>query len=222
MTDDTQPQPTGSDGLPLVDGSDLDPEAGPRSDARVAGVLLAAGLSTRFENGNKLLAEVGGRPVVYNAAATLVEGLDAVTVVVGHEAEAVRAALEGLDVAFTVNEAYADGQAASVRAGVEAVREDADAVLVALGDMPFVLPRSVRMLVEAYRAGEGTALAAAYKGQRGNPALFDAEHLDALTGAEGDTGGRELLLSEGVLVETGDPGVTTDIDSREDLEAFES
>jgi molybdenum cofactor cytidylyltransferase len=221
MTDDTHSRPTGSDGLALVDGADLDPDAGPRSDARVAGVLLAAGLSTRFEDGNKLLAEVGGRPVVYNAAATLAGGLDAVTVVVGHEAEAVRAALEALDVSFTVNDAYADGQAASVRAGVEAVRGSADAVLVALGDMPFVLPRSVRMLVEAYRAGEGTALAAAHKGQRGNPALFDARHFDALIGAEGDTGGRELLLSEGVLVETGDPGVTADIDSRADLEAFE-
>jgi len=218
MSDD--PQPTGSDGLPLVDGSDLDPEGGPRADATVAGVLLAGGLSSRFEGGNKLLADVGGRPVVYNAAATLAEGIDDVTVVLGHEAEAVREALSGLDVTFVVNDAYEAGQATSVRAGVEAAPE-ADALVLALGDMPFVLPRSVRMLVDAYRASEGTALAAAYKGQRGNPALFDATHRDALTGAEGDTGGRGLLLSEGVLVETGDPGVRTDIDSRGDLEAFE-
>jgi len=217
MSDDQRP--TGSDGLVLVDGSELDPD-GPRADAGVAGVLLAGGLGSRFENGNKLLADVGGRPVVYHAAATLADGVDDVTVVLGHEPERVRAALSGLDVAFVVNDDYAEGQATSVRAGVEAA-PDADALVVALGDMPFVLPRSVRMLVEAYRAGEGTALAAAYKGQRGNPALFDADHYDALTGVEGDTGGRELLLSEGVLVETGDPGVRTDIDSREDLEAFE-
>ncbi len=218
MSDDQQP--TGSEGLPLVDGSEVDPEGGPRTDATVAGVLLAGGLSSRFEGGNKLLADVGGRPVVYNAAATLADSLDDVTVVLGHEAGRVREALSDLDVAFTVNDAYAEGQATSVRAGVEAA-PDTDALVLALGDMPFVLPRSIRMLVDAYRAGEGTALAAAYKGQRGNPALFDANRWDALVGAEGDTGGRSLLLSEGVLVETGDPGVRTDIDSREDLKTFE-
>jgi molybdenum cofactor cytidylyltransferase len=187
-------------------------------DATVVGVLLAAGTSSRFGDRNKLLAEVDGTPVVRRAAETLIDSrVDAVTVVVGHEADRVRAALSGLDVTIVGNPDYRAGQSTSVRAGVEAVRDRADAAVFALGDMPFVAPAAVDALVEAYLAGAGDALAVACDGERGNPALFDARHFDRLAGVRGDTGGRAILREEGVLVETGDPGVRRDVDTPEDL-----
>ena len=197
--------------------------AADRPETCVAGVLLAAGTSARFGERNKLLAEVAGDPLVRRAARTLADaGPDPLVAVVGHEADRVRAALDGLGFAVVENPDYAAGQSTSVRAAVESLDPEAvDAAVFALGDMPAVAPETVRLLVAAHRAGRGSALAAAHEGVRGNPVLFDASHFPALAGVEGDVGGRELLRSgaDSALVETGDPGVRRDVDTREDLAA---
>jgi len=201
---------------PFEPGDDV-----PSRDARVAGVLLAAGTSSRYGEANKLLSTVEGEPMVHRAARTLLAaGLDPVVVVLGHEADRVREALADLDVAFVENPDYADGQATSVGAGVAALPDDVNAAVFALGDMPWVRTATIDRLVAAYRAGAGTALAAAFEGTRGNPVLWDADHFDALAGQSGDVGGRDLLLSTAgaALVETGDPGTRRDVDRPADLD----
>jgi len=193
--------------------------AGTDHGKAVGGVLLAAGQSTRFEDGNKLLAEVDGRPVVRRAAETLLAtDLRGPVVVLGHDDARVRAALDGLDVECRVNEDYADGQHTSVAVGVAAARErDWDAVVFALGDMPAVEPGTVDELVRAYREGTGTVLAPAHDGMRGNPVLFDRSHFEALAGVTGDRGGREIVEAQGTLVPVEDSGVLRDVDRVEDL-----
>lgn len=222
MTPAGDPGTTGD--LPVVTPPESD--AAPVRTGAVAGVLLAAGTSSRFGDANKLLASVDGDPLVRRAARTLVEAdVSSRIAVVGYEAERVRAALDGLGFDVVHNPAYDRGQATSVRTGVEALDEgasdDVAGAVFALGDMPFVEPATVDALVETYRAGEGAALAAAYDGRRGNPVVFDDRYFDALADVSGDVGGREILLSgdASVLVETGDPGVCADIDTRDDLDA---
>jgi molybdenum cofactor cytidylyltransferase len=198
-------------------------ETAGRPERRVAGVVLAAGTSARFGGANKLLADLDGEPLVRHAARTLADaGLDPLVAVVGHEADRVRAALDGLSVDAVENPDYARGQATSVRAAVGALDPDVvDAAVFALGDMPRVSPDAVALLVAAHRAGRGSALAAAHEGTRGNPVLFDARHFPALAGVSGDVGGREILRSgtDSALVETGDSGVGRDVDTRDDLAA---
>ena len=201
-----------------------------RDSSRVAGVLLAAGASTRFGDRNKLLATQGGDPLVRRAARTLLDAsLDPVVAVVGHEADRVADALDGLDVTVVVNDEYETGQASSLRAGIggllDAEREGdpdrgVDAAVIALGDMPFVDPETVASLVDAYEAGVGDALAAAYDGVRGNPVLFDRRFFDDLVDVSGDIGGREILLKSGesACVAVSDPGVRRDVDEPSDLE----
>ncbi|MFD1571627.1 nucleotidyltransferase family protein [Halorubrum laminariae] len=215
------------DGLPIVsppfEGDD-DSETGVDSDPGVAGVLLAAGTSSRFGDENKLLATIGGEPVVRRAARTLVDaGLDPVIVVVGHEADHVRDAVSDLPVTIAVNDAYEAGQSTSVRAGIGALSDtgdrDIDAAVVALGDMPFVDPQTVETLVAAYEADAGDALAAAFEGERGNPVLFDRRFFGRLVAVDGDRGGRAILLESGAsaLVAVDDPGVRRDVDRPGDL-----
>ena len=216
------------DGLPVV-SSPFDADGSGQADAtdapRVAGVLLAAGTSSRFGDDNKLLATVGGEPVVRRAARTLVDaGVDPVVVVVGHEADRVRDAVADLPVRVAVNEAYEAGQSTSVRTGIGALGDsdalgDVDAAVIALGDMPFVDSETVETLVAAYAAGAGDALAAAYDGDRGNPVLFDRRFFDRLTAVDGDVGGREILLESdaSALVSVDDPGVRRDVDRPGDL-----
>lgn len=200
--------------LPAVDPPDVAPDP----DTTVRGLLLAAGTGERFGPRNKLLAEVDGEPVVRHAVQSLrTSAVADTTVVVGHEADRIEDALSGLDVRTVHNDRYEAGQSTSVRRGIEAVREGADAAVLALGDMPSVDPDSIDALLAAYDAGAGDALAAACRGERGNPVLFDATYFEDLAAVEGDTGGRSILLEEGRLVETGDPGVRRDIDTPDDL-----
>jgi len=209
MTDDT---------LPHIELGDVE---GERTPATVHGVLLAAGTSSRFGRANKLLEPVDGEPLVRHAARTLVRSAtDGVTVVVGHEASRVRDAVEDLPVSVRENDAYEAGQSSSVRVGVLAAADaGADAVLIALGDMPDVSTETVDALIESYERGAGTAVAPAHGGQRGNPVLFDSRYFDSLVDVSGDVGGREILLSgdDSVLLDVEDPGTLRDVDRPEDL-----
>ncbi|MFB6155286.1 MAG: NTP transferase domain-containing protein, partial [Haloferacaceae archaeon] len=194
----------------------------PDQTSTVAGVVLAGGTSSRFGDANKLLADFDGDPLVRHAVRTLLDaGLREVVVVLGYEADAVRRAVADLGVRTVRNPDYGDGLSTSVARGVRAVADaDADAVVFLPGDMPAVAPSTVDLLVDAYRAGLGTALAATYRGRRGNPVLFDRRHFDALLGVEGDVGGRPVLLGadRAGLVATDDPGVTADVDTTDDIE----
>lgn len=187
----------------------------------VGSVLLAAGQSTRYEGDNKLLAEVDGEPIVRRAARTLTESPLAATVaVVGYQAAAVESALEGTGVETRRNDAYPEGQSTSVAHGVAVARKrDWDAVVFALGDMPFVDTGTVERLLDAYADGEGSVVAPSYRGQRGNPVLFDAAHFDDLTAVTGDRGGREIVEDAGTFVTVDDPGVHRDVDRREDIDS---
>ncbi|AUV82430.1 nucleotidyltransferase family protein [Salinigranum rubrum] len=215
--------PTGADATKTTEATE---PTGDDPAPRVAGVLLAAGTSSRFGAANKLLASLDGDPLVRHAARTLVDaGLDPLVAVVGHDGDRVAAALDGLGFTVVVNPDYEEGQATSVRRGVEALTDDregerVDAVVFALGDMPAVAPESVRALVDVFRTGEWTALAAAFEGKRGNPVLFDRRHVDALTDVSGDRGGRRILREgeRSALVETGDEGVRHDVDTPADLD----
>src|SRR5262249_7736818 len=116
----------------------------PREEAttpgrRIAAVVLAAGRSTRMGGPNKLLAEIGGRPLVRIAAEqALASRAGPVIVVTGHQRDKVEQVLGGLSVRLVHNADYAQGLGTSLRTGIAAVPADADGAIVCLGDMPQV------------------------------------------------------------------------------------
>lgn len=186
----------------------------------ILGVLLAAGTGSRFADGNKLLADVAGRPVVVRAADALLESaVDDAVAVTGHRAADVADVLDPLGLRTIHNPAFEDGQSASVRRGVEVARlYDADAVLFALGDMPCVRSRTINALCNAYATGDADAVVPTVEGERGNPVVFGESHFDALAAVSGDEGGRHVLAdADSARIETADPGVRFDVDTREDL-----
>lgn len=211
---------SGNDSLPVIQPPDASRGRSP-VERHVHGVVLAAGTSSRYGAENKLLSSYEGEPLVRHAVETVVEAdVDDVTVVLGHDAPQVAATVEEFDdVSVRANPDYEQGLATSVRAGVRGARDaDADAVLVALGDMPAVSCRTVDNLVAVLRQGLASAAAAAYEGTRGNPVVFDRRYFDALERLDGDEGGRSVLLAsdDAVAVETGDQGVVFDVDRPED------
>src|SRR4051794_5950231 len=107
-------------------------------ESRVAALVLAAGSSARMGRPKQLL-DWDGRPLVRAAAeVALAARLSPLLVVVGGAAAEVANALEDLPLRIVANPDYANGQSTSLRAGISALDSDTDAVVVLLGDQPFV------------------------------------------------------------------------------------
>jgi molybdenum cofactor cytidylyltransferase len=158
----------------------------------IAGLLLAAGGARRFGS-QKLVAPLGGVPLVRQAAAPLIAVMDATFVVVGHEAAAVRDALTGLPVAFVINHAWSEGLSTSLRAGVAVLPADVDAVVIALGDQPALAAGAFDAVIHEWRATQRPIVVTRYDGTRGHPVLFAREMFGELAALEGDAGARHLV-----------------------------
>ncbi len=190
---------------------------------RVAGIVLAAGRSSRMAPHNKLLVpDRAGRPMVARVVDNLLSSAARpVIVVTGHREEEVRAAVAGRPVQFVHAADYADGLSASLRAGIAAVPAEASAALVCLGDMPLVTGRMIERLIEAYDADEGRSVVVpTCRGKIGNPVLWDRRFFPDIGGLAGDVGARALLErhSEHVAqVELDDDAVLRDFDTVESL-----
>ncbi|MFS8038436.1 NTP transferase domain-containing protein [Xanthobacter sp. AM11] len=181
------------------------PRAEPESGeaGAFAAVILAAGRSARMGGGvNKLLAEVGGVPVIRRVAqAALASRAQPVIVVTGHESERIAAALAGLDVVLVHNGAHATGMASSLRAGIGAVPETAAGALVVLGDMPLLSPALLDRLMAAYAPQDGRFIAVPVAGAaRGHPVLWSRRYFADLCALEGDVGARHLLAANAEVV----------------------
>ena len=194
-----------------------------RKNSGVLGVLLAGGDSSRFGAENKLFVEIEGQSIIKMATQNLIDsGVESVKIVTGYQAERVEEELSHLDVEFLYNEDWKMGQSTSVRRGIDAILEE-NAVVFALGDMPFVKSSSVNELISVQMNKKvGDVFVAGYRGRRGNPVLFRASVMEVLKeGLRGDEGGNSILKDLGMdLVETGDRGVLFDIDTEEDLEDY--
>ncbi|MFL5297646.1 MAG: NTP transferase domain-containing protein [Phenylobacterium sp.] len=184
-------------------------------------IVLAAGQGSRF-GGGKLTAAWGAGVLLEGAlAAAFAAPVRSVTVVIGADAEAVAAAARDFDPRALIVHArdYAEGMAASLRAGIASLPSDAEGVFVFLGDMPRVPPPLLRKMAGALYEG---ALAAApvYRGRRGNPVLLSRELFPQLLALTGDAGARGVLQGLGeklALVESPDDGVLFDVDTQDDL-----
>jgi molybdenum cofactor cytidylyltransferase len=198
--------------------------------AEIAAIILAAGRSSRYRDAggrepSKLLATLGGKPLVRRAAEAALESrARPVIAVVGHEAERVAQALEGLPVRVVVNEAFATGMASSLKCGIAAVPPSAAGALVLLGDMPLVGAQLLDALIAAFARSPGTLAAVpTFDGRRGNPALLARELFAAVETLEGDEGARGLINAArlGAVVEApaGDAAAILDVDTPQAMDA---
>jgi len=189
---------------------------------RVAGVLLAAGSSRRLGR-PKQLARLRGEPLVRRAARALVDaGCAPVFAVTGARARSVETALDGLPVECVLNAAFRDGLASSIRVGVDVVRlatPPCDGVLLSVVDQPAVDAALLRTLIERFEEALGVrAVACAYAGGLGVPALFPRALFRELTALYGDTGAKPLLEARAEeVIAVPFPAGAQDVDTAEDL-----
>src|SRR5664279_2990026 len=172
-------------------------EPAPEKGRRIAALVLAAGRSIRMGAINKLIAEIGGKPLVRIAAEqALASRAGPVIVVTGHERERVEAALSGLPVRFTYNPDYADGLGTSLKTGIAAVPADADGAIVCLGDMPQVDAALIDKLIAAFDPDSGALVVVpSINGRRGNPVVWSRRFFKDLMSIGGDIGARHLIAT---------------------------
>lgn len=173
-----------------------------------AAVLLAAGGSVRFRDGAKLVAPFRGRPLVsWAIEAALDAGLDETIVITGPADITLPDGVRQVG-----NARWADGLASSLACAVDAC-DTHDAIVVALGDMPFITAEAWRSLAEA----TAQIAIATYDGRRSHPVRL-AREVWPLLPRSGDEGARELIRDRPDLVqEVPCVGRPVDIDTVEDL-----
>jgi molybdenum cofactor cytidylyltransferase len=199
----------------------------PEKGRHIAAVVLAAGRSTRMGAVNKLIAEIGGKPLVRIAAEQAIASrASPVIVVTGHQREKVEAALDGLPVRLVHNPDYAEGLGTSLKAGIAAVPAEADGVIVCLGDMPQVDSALIDKLIAAFDPERGALVVVpSIAGRRGNPVLWSRRFFPDLMQIQGDIGARHLIgnYAEAVVeAPVAGEAALTDIDTPESFSAVKA
>ena len=191
----------------------------------IAAVVLAAGSGSRF-GGAKQLAELDGIPLLEHAlrAVEAVPAIERIVVVLGARAEEIRAGVELGRAEAVVCEDWASGQAASLRCGVAAVADDADAVVLTLGDMPRVTPQVIARFADlAAEHGAHTRARGVFDGAPGHPVALGRAYFADVMALEGDVGARDVLKRIGAFaIEVGHLCSGIDIDTPESLEDLRS
>jgi len=167
-----------------------------KSDS-IHAILLAAGLSRRMGEKNKLLLPWEGQPMIRRVAAQLLEAGAGVSVVLGHEADLVRATLSDRAVHFVENSDYLSGMTSSIQAGVKALPDDAEAFMVCPGDMPWLTAAHYRALMTFFREKKkedpAPIVRPVVEGEQGHPVVFDASYAMQILACQAREGCREVI-----------------------------
>ncbi len=190
-----------------------------KSSKKIAGVILAAGASTRMGRTKQLLPFKGDTllgHVVKTAKASL---LNEVIVVIGHDADAIKKEIDLTDTKVVLNPFYQKGQSTSLIKGLENISSTCDAVMFLLADQPFVSTNTINTLIKAFNTSNAPVIIPYCNKKRGNPVILARSLFHRLTSLSADAGARVLFneFSASVLkVSISDKGVLTDVDTMDD------
>ncbi|HVB09847.1 MAG TPA: nucleotidyltransferase family protein [Bacillota bacterium] len=156
-------------------------------------IVLAAGRSSRMGR-SKIMLPLGTRPVLaWTLDHVLAAGIEDIVLVTGPDTPDPVAVIGEAPVRLAHNPRAREGMSTSIQVGLLALHPATDAAFVVLADQPTIGPDIYRALLERYMAGQPAIVAPVYRGEQGNPVLFDRSVFAELFGLEGDVGGRAVI-----------------------------
>ncbi len=191
---------------------------------KIGAVILAAGESKRMGFPKQLIEICGEKIIRIVVKKVLNVGFGDIVVVLGHMAGDIARYIDDMiGIKIIVNPRYREGMSTSLIEGIKNLRQDIEAFMVILGDQPFVSKETMEKIIETYYGMKRKPLMVVptYRGLRGNPVLISSRIAKEIMSLRGDIGARALMERYKAYIsyiETQDPGVVLDIDTKEDLE----
>jgi molybdenum cofactor cytidylyltransferase len=194
----------------------------------IAGIILAAGMSTRFGK-TKQLHTVGDSTILSMVIdAALKSDLDIVVLVLGHESEAIKASLGSVlanpRLITVINQCFQEGMSTSLKRGLREINDEFPSVMILMGDQPLLSHEVINLLIRTFKSSDKDICVPVYNGKRGLPVCFTGRFYDEMMCVVGDMGAREIIRnnpSEILAVEIYDSTCCMDIDEKEDVERLE-
>ena len=194
-----------------------------------AGIILAAGASTRLGQPKQLLRLKEKYLIEWVLDAALNSRLSKIILVLGHFHHKIRQALGNKSrhprLLIKVNPQFKEGQSHSLQTGLSAVKDDFAAVIFLLGDQPLLKPETINALMEKFWSTDKNICVPTYQGKRKNPAVFGRRFYPELMNIRGDRGARQLIDTHPDQVETvemHDPLCFFDVDTQNDFKRLEA
>ena len=190
-----------------------------------AGIILAAGQSTRFGKPKQLLKLNDKYLLEWVLDAALESRLEKILLVLGHKYQDILTALgektRHPDLQIVNNHHYQDGQSTSLQAGLDQVRDKFPATMFLLGDQPMLDSETIDALLEQFWISGKDIGVPVFEGKRGNPVIFSQKFYGHLPKITGDIGARNIIRDhpENVEeIETNNPLCFMDIDTQSDFD----
>lgn len=182
----------------------------------LAGLILAAGESSRMGR-DKALLRYRGKTFVEHILATLREaGVERAAVVLGHHADEIRNAVDLGDAEVVVNQDYRLGQTSSLQAGLRALEQPpVEGVVLCLVDHPAISVETIRKLIVAFDQSDAPVLVPTYQNQRGHPVIISSALFPELLGLATSEGANTIVRKhrdQPLFGEVNDPGILVDVD----------
>ena len=187
---------------------------------KVSATILAAGESSRMENGNKLLLPINEIPMISHVCNTvLTAGLDPVVVVTGFESDLVTQAIPTAINDIIYNSHWQSGMASSIYEGLSALPQNVDGNMIVLGDMPMISKDTLTLLIDEFIMLNGQHIIyPIYEERQANPVIFPKKYFQEILSSTGDRGCKKVLKQypdDVVGVSIGSPEVVFDCDSED-------
>lgn len=182
----------------------------------ISTIILAAGESRRMGKPKQLLP-LGKTTILEQTIDNYLNSeVHDVVVVLGYRAEEILSLITKRPVRVAVNSAYREGMSTSIVAGLGLISDNAQGIMLALADQPFIDSQTINRLVESFGAGDKSIIVPAYQGRRGHPVIFSIKYKEELLSLKGDIGGREIIYrhpGDVLEVAVNCEGICVDIDT---------
>ncbi len=189
----------------------------------ISSILLAAGLSKRMGGENKLTKKIQGIPLIKHSVKNiLASSINELIIVLGYQKEIIEKLIDKHEkVKFIFNKDFESGMASSIKVGINHLSDNSESFFICLADMPMVSSNIYDFLIKS--KNQKDILVPTYKGQQGNPILFNKSMKEKIMSIDGDVGAKKILeLNKDKILnlEINDQGVAKGFNTQIDFDSL--